>query len=131
MLVGRRKIRIVENGPVRVAIEVVRETEGSKFQQTVRLSDGDAGNRVEFSNVIDWKTSNANLKATFPLTAANRKPLTTGTSARSSVAITTSASLKCRRISGSILRIAAERLVSRFFPIASTVLTSLMIRRCG
>ena len=68
---GPAQIRVVENGPVRVAIEVVRELEGSKFQQTVRLSAGDAGDRVEFSNVIDWKTSNANLKATFPLTAAN------------------------------------------------------------
>jgi alpha-mannosidase len=65
------QVRVVENGPARVAVEVVRETEGSKFRQTVRLSAGDAGNRVEFSNVIDWKTSNANLKATFPLTAAN------------------------------------------------------------
>ncbi len=65
---GPAKIRIVERGPVRVAIEVVRETEGSRFQQTVRLSDGD---RIEFSHVIDWKTPNANLKVTFPLTAAN------------------------------------------------------------
>jgi alpha-mannosidase len=68
---GAAQIRIVEDGPVRVALEVVRETEGSKFQQTIRLSAGDAGNRVEFSNVIDWHTVNANLKATFPLTAAN------------------------------------------------------------
>src|SRR5262249_12674026 len=68
---GPAKIRVVENGPVRVAVEVVRETEGSKFQQTVRLSTGGAGNRIEVSNVIDWKTGNANLKATFPLTAAN------------------------------------------------------------
>ncbi|HET7287339.1 MAG TPA: glycoside hydrolase family 38 C-terminal domain-containing protein, partial [Pyrinomonadaceae bacterium] len=68
---GAAQIRVVENGPVRVAVEVVRETEGSKFTQTVRLSAGDAGNRVEFSNVVDWKTANANLKATFPLTAAN------------------------------------------------------------
>lgn len=70
---GPAQIRVVENGPVRVAIEVVRETEGSKFQQTVRLSAGDAGNRVEFGNVIEWKTGNANLKATFPLTASNSK----------------------------------------------------------
>jgi alpha-mannosidase len=70
---GPAKVRIVENGPVRVAIEVSRETEGSHFVQTVRLSAGDAGNRVEFGNVIDWKTSNANLKATFPLTASNSK----------------------------------------------------------
>ncbi|HJU93459.1 MAG TPA: glycoside hydrolase family 38 C-terminal domain-containing protein [Pyrinomonadaceae bacterium] len=68
---GPAKIRIVESGPARVAIEVVRETEGSRFQQMVRLSNGDAGNRVEFSNIIEWRTSNANLKATFPLTAAN------------------------------------------------------------
>jgi alpha-mannosidase len=70
---GPAKIRVSENGPVRVAVEVVRETEGSKFQQTIRLSAGDAGNRVEFGNVIDWKTSEANLKATFPLTAANSR----------------------------------------------------------
>ncbi|HJP90385.1 MAG TPA: glycoside hydrolase family 38 C-terminal domain-containing protein [Pyrinomonadaceae bacterium] len=70
---GAAQIRIVENGPVRVAVEIARETEGSKFQQTVRLSTGDAGNRIEFGNVIDWKTRNANLKATFPLTASNSK----------------------------------------------------------
>ncbi|HEX7329859.1 MAG TPA: glycoside hydrolase family 38 C-terminal domain-containing protein [Pyrinomonadaceae bacterium] len=68
---GAAKVRVVESGAVRVAVEVTRETEGSKFQQTVRLSAGDAGNRVEFSDVIDWKTANANLKATFPLKAAN------------------------------------------------------------
>ncbi|HEU5459025.1 MAG TPA: glycoside hydrolase family 38 C-terminal domain-containing protein [Pyrinomonadaceae bacterium] len=68
---GPAKIRVVEEGAARVAIEVVRETEGSKFSQTVRLANGDAGNRIEFGNVVEWKTSNANLKATFPLTAAN------------------------------------------------------------
>ena len=70
---GNAQVHVVENGPVRVAVEVVRETEGSKFSQTIRLSTGDAGNRVEFSDVIEWKTANANLKATFPLTAANGK----------------------------------------------------------
>jgi alpha-mannosidase len=68
---GPAKISIVENGPARVALEVEREAEGSKFVQTIRLSAGDAGNRVEFGNVIDWKSSAAALKATFPLTAAN------------------------------------------------------------
>ena len=72
-VIGVPQIRIVESGPVRVAVEVVRETEGSRFQQTVRLSAGDAGNRIEFGNVIDWKTSNANLKATFSLAASNSK----------------------------------------------------------
>jgi alpha-mannosidase len=69
---GPAKIRIVESGPVRVAIEVTRESEDSKFVQTVSLSTGDAGNRVEFGNVIDWKAKEANLKATFPLTATNK-----------------------------------------------------------
>ena len=72
-VIGVPQIRIVESGPVRVAVEVVRETEDSRFQQTVRLSAGDAGNRIEFGNVIDWKTSNANLKATFSLAASNSK----------------------------------------------------------
>ena len=38
---------VVENGPVRVAIEVVRENEGSRITQRIRLSAGDDGNRVE------------------------------------------------------------------------------------
>ena len=68
---GPARIRIVEDGPARIGLEVTRETEGSRFTQTIRLSAGDAGNRVEFGNVIDWKTGGANLKATFPLTASN------------------------------------------------------------
>jgi len=68
---GPAKIRVVENGPVRVAVEVSRETAGSRFVQTVRLSAGDAGKRVEIGNVIDWNTRESNLKATFPLTAIN------------------------------------------------------------
>jgi alpha-mannosidase len=68
---GPAQIRIKESGPVRVSLEVTRETEGSKFVQTVSLSAGDAGNRVEFGNVIDWKTLSANLKASFPLSASN------------------------------------------------------------
>ena len=69
---GPAKIRVVENGPVRVALEVSRETAGSAFVQTIRLSAGDAGKRVEFGNVVDWNTKESNLKATFPLAASNR-----------------------------------------------------------
>jgi alpha-mannosidase len=68
---GPARIRISENGPVRAAIEVTRETEASRFVQTVRLSAGDAGNRVEFFDRIDWRTPSANLKAVFPLSASN------------------------------------------------------------
>ncbi len=69
---GPAKIRVVENGPVRVAVEVTRETAGSKFVQTISLSLGDVGRRVEFANVIDWNTKESNLKATFPLAVSNQ-----------------------------------------------------------
>jgi len=68
---GPAKIRVVENGRARVAVEVSRETAGSRFVQTISLSAGDAGRRVEFGNVIDWNTKESNLKATFPLTVSN------------------------------------------------------------
>ena len=68
---GPAQIRVVEDGPARASIEVTRETAGSRFVQTISLSAGDAGKRVEFGNVIDWNTRESNLKATFPLTASN------------------------------------------------------------
>lgn len=68
---GPAKVRVVENGPVRVAVEIIREAEGSKFVQIVRLAAGDAGNRIEIHNAIDWRSKEAALKAAFPLTAAN------------------------------------------------------------
>lgn len=72
---GPARVRVVENGPVRVALEVTRETDGSKFVQTVRLAAGDAGNRVEVANKIDWQTRESALKASFPL--ANGSPKAT------------------------------------------------------
>ncbi len=68
---GPARIRVVENGPVRVAVEIDRETEGSRFVQTIRLAAGEAGDRVEFDNEIDWRIGSTALKATFPLSAAN------------------------------------------------------------
>jgi alpha-mannosidase len=68
---GPAQIRVVENGPARVAVEVSREFEGSKFVSTVRLAAGDAGNRVEFTDAIDWKLLASNVKATFQLSASN------------------------------------------------------------
>jgi alpha-mannosidase len=68
---GAAKVSVVEAGPVRVALRVEREAEGSKFVQTIRLTAGDPGNRIEFANSIDWKTEAAALKGTFPLTASN------------------------------------------------------------
>ena len=72
---GPATIRVSEAGPVRVALEVIRESEGSRFVQTIRLAAGEAGDRVEVVNLVDWKTSEASLKAAFPLAVAN--PLAT------------------------------------------------------
>ncbi|MFZ0957883.1 MAG: glycoside hydrolase family 38 C-terminal domain-containing protein, partial [Candidatus Sulfotelmatobacter sp.] len=69
---GPAKIRVVENGHARVAVEVSRETAGSGFVQTISLSAGDAGKRVEIRNAIDWNTKVSNLKASFPLAASNQ-----------------------------------------------------------
>lgn len=68
---GPSRVRIVENGPVRVALQITRHFEGSTFVQTVRLSAGQTGDRVEFATRIDWRGKETALKAVFPLTASN------------------------------------------------------------
>ena len=68
---GTPTVRVVEQGPVRVSLEVDRESRGSRFIQHIRLAAGETGERVEFSTQIHWFTPISSLKATFPLTAAN------------------------------------------------------------
>ena len=68
---GPAEVKVVESGPARVAVEVARQAEGSRFVETIRLAAGDAGNRVEFTVAVDWMTSGANLKVVFPLAASN------------------------------------------------------------
>ena len=68
---GPAKFTIVENGPVRVALKVDRQSEGSSFSQTVRLASGGAGERVEIANGIDWQSKACSLKVEFPLTVTN------------------------------------------------------------
>jgi alpha-mannosidase len=65
------EIRLVENGPVRVAIEIKRQAAGSTFVQRVSLSL--RGQRVDVENFVDWKSPNSLLKVSFPLTASNPK----------------------------------------------------------
>ncbi len=82
--VANPTMRIVERGPARVGIEITRHAAGSTFVQTVRLSEG--GDRVDVENLVDWKSPNSLLKASFPLAAANPKAtydLGLGTIARS------------------------------------------------
>ena len=68
---GPAQVRVVESGPVRVALEVTRSALGSTFVQRVRLAAGGAGNRVEVEHEIDWRTPGTLLKAAFRLAPAS------------------------------------------------------------
>lgn len=68
---GPAKIKIIENGPARIALEIERESRNSKFVEQVRLTALGACERVEFNTKIDWATKETSLKATFPLTVSN------------------------------------------------------------
>lgn len=68
---GPVQMRVVEEGPVRAGIEIVRRAQDSVFKQTVRLSAGEAGSLVECENLIDWHTDVTLLKAAFPFTAGH------------------------------------------------------------
>jgi alpha-mannosidase len=67
--VASPEIRVVERGPVRVALEIVRQAAGSTFRQRVMLHA--RGQRVEVENFVDWKSTNSLLKVAFPFTATN------------------------------------------------------------
>lgn len=67
---GPTKVRVVEQGPARAALEVVRQGAGSTFTQTLRLAAGGAGDRLEVVTEVDWRTRGTLLKAAFPLAAA-------------------------------------------------------------
>ena len=64
-------VRVVERGPVRAAIEITRRAAGSTFVQRVMLTEG--GDRVDVENLIDWRSPNSLLKASFSLAASNPK----------------------------------------------------------
>lgn len=68
---GPAAVRIVERGPVRVALEIERRARNSIVTQSIRLARGSAGRRVEFKTEIDWQSPECALKASFPLTVSN------------------------------------------------------------
>ncbi len=64
-------MHVLERGPVRAAIEITRRAAGSTFVQRVMLTEG--GDRVDVENLIDWRSPNSLLKASFSLAATNPK----------------------------------------------------------
>ena len=71
VLTGPAQVSVVEAGPVRVTLQVKREGQDSTVVQRIRLAAGKAGNRVEFDTEIDWRSLEASLKASFPLSVSN------------------------------------------------------------
>jgi len=69
VLAGPTQVRVVENGPARVAVEVTRTIAGSTFVQTYRLVAG--GERLEILTDLDWRTKRTFAKAVFPLATPN------------------------------------------------------------
>lgn len=64
-------VKIVEQGPVRVALEVTKRGRNSEISQIISLASGDAGKIIEVRNKIDWQSKEVSLKAAFPTTVVN------------------------------------------------------------
>ena len=64
-------VRILEQGPVRIALEVTKKGRNSEITQIFSLAAGEAGKRIEVRNKIDWQSKEVSLKAAFPTTVVN------------------------------------------------------------
>ena len=64
-------IKVIENGPVRIALEVTKKGLNSEITQIISLAAGEAGKRIEVKNKLDWQSKEVSLKAAFPTTVSN------------------------------------------------------------
>lgn len=64
---------VVEDGALRKTLCVEKSDGKSTFRQYIRLYEGMLAQRIDFYNEVDWQTSNALLKAEFPLNVENEK----------------------------------------------------------
>jgi alpha-mannosidase len=64
-------VEVVEKGPLRATIRVVRTWQKSNFVQNISIYAG--LNRVDVGNEIDWHETHILLKAAFPLAASSNK----------------------------------------------------------
>lgn len=65
------KVSLVENGSLRKALCVEKRHGKSLFKQYIRLYEGTRADRIDFYNEVDWQSTNALLKAEFPLSISN------------------------------------------------------------
>ncbi len=64
-------IIVLENGPVRGTLEIVRRSGESIFTQRIQMTAGDSRDRIEVENDIEWGEKETLLKAEFPLSTEN------------------------------------------------------------
>ncbi|MBI3947064.1 MAG: alpha-mannosidase [Armatimonadetes bacterium] len=64
-LVEAESVRVLETGPVRGALEVVRRFGSSTIRQQIRLVAHSP--RIDFATEVDWRESHKLLKAAFPV----------------------------------------------------------------
>ena len=65
------KIALVEDGSLRKRVRVSKRRGDSEFVQDVVLYEGEKADIIDFINEVDWATTNALLKAEFPLSVSN------------------------------------------------------------
>ncbi len=66
---GTESVKLIEKGPLRAVIRVVRAWQHSHFQQDITLYAG--ADEVEVANDFDWHEDHILLKAAFPLAASS------------------------------------------------------------
>ncbi|MFJ8312743.1 MULTISPECIES: alpha-mannosidase [unclassified Streptomyces] len=64
-LTGADAVELVERGPLRAAVRVVRSFGTSRIVQEIRMTSGSA--RIDIVTEVDWRESEKVLKAAFPL----------------------------------------------------------------
>lgn len=64
-------LTLIEEGNLRKTLLVEKKYGKSVFRQYVHLYEGVRADRIDFYNEIDWRSTNALLKAEFPLSVSN------------------------------------------------------------
>ena len=72
-ITGNVKISQIENGNLRKTLCIEKTHGESVFKQYIRLYEGSRAERIDFYNEVDWQSTNALLKAEFPLNVENRE----------------------------------------------------------
>ena len=70
-ITGEVKVTVAEEGPLRASVCVERTLGDSRFRQWITLREGAQADRIDLVNDIDWQSSDALLKAEFPLSVSN------------------------------------------------------------